>query len=60
MALTGAMQDGLWLQSFFSCIGIPLTLPLWLFADNAGAIALSKEVANHIQTKHIDLCYHFI
>jgi hypothetical protein len=60
MALTGAMQDGLWLQSFFTCIGIPLALPLRLFADNAGAIALSKEVANHIRTKHIDLRYHFI
>jgi hypothetical protein len=28
MALTGAVQDGLWLRSFFTCIGIPLTLPL--------------------------------
>jgi hypothetical protein len=31
-----------------------------LFADNAGAIALSKEAANHVRTKHIDLHYHFI
>jgi hypothetical protein len=60
MALTGAVQDGLWLRSFFGCIGIPLALPLWLFADNTGAIALSKEAANHIQMKHIDLRYHFI
>jgi hypothetical protein len=33
---------------------------LRLFADNAGAIALSQEAANHIRTKHIDLRYHFI
>lgn len=60
MALTAAIQDGLWLQSLFSCISVPITLPLQLFADNAGAIALSKEAANHIRTKHIDLRYHFI
>lgn len=60
MALTSAIQDGLWLQSFFTCLSIPLSLPMQLFADNAGAIALSKEAANHIRTKHIDLRYHFI
>jgi hypothetical protein len=60
MALTAAIQDGIWLQSFFGCLSIPLSLPLQLFADNAGAIALSKEAANHVHTKHIDLRYHFI
>lgn len=60
MAITAAIQEGLWLTSFFKCIDLPLTLPLRLFADNAGAIALSKEGANHTRTKHIDLRYHFI
>jgi hypothetical protein len=60
MALTAAIQEGLWLISFFGCIKLPLSLPLRLFADNAGAIALSKEAANHTRTKHIDLRYHFI
>lgn len=60
MALTSAIQDGLWLQSFFGCLKLTLLLPLQLFADNAGAIALSKEATNHIRTKHIDLHYHFI
>jgi hypothetical protein len=60
MALTAAIQDGLWITSFFECLRIPFTLPLRLFADNAGAIALSEEAANHTRTKHIDLRYHFI
>lgn len=60
MVLTAAIQDGLWLTSFFECLKIPLTFLLRLFADNAGAIALSEEAANHIRTKHIDLRYHFI
>jgi hypothetical protein len=39
MALTAAIQDGLWLLSSFECLKVPFTLPLRLFADNAGAIA---------------------
>jgi hypothetical protein len=60
MALTGAIQDRLWIKSFCECLKIPLTLPLNLYADNTGAIALSEEAANHTRTKHIDLRYHFI
>jgi hypothetical protein len=60
MALTGAIQDGLWIKSFCECLKSPLTLPLCLYADNTGAIALSKEAANHTCMKHIDLHYHFI
>jgi hypothetical protein len=60
MALTAAIQDGIWLQSFFRCLNFVIPLPLQLFADNAGAIALLKEAVNHIHTKHIDLHYHFI
>jgi hypothetical protein len=55
MALTAAIQDGLWLTLFLECLKIPLTLPLQLFADNARAIALSEEAANHIHMKYIDL-----
>jgi hypothetical protein len=51
MALTATIQDSLWLASFFECL-IPLNLPLRLFANNAGAIALSEEAAIHIRTKH--------
>jgi hypothetical protein len=58
-----AIQEGLWLVSFFGCIKLLLTLPLRLFADNPGAIALSKDAANHTRTvilKHIDFRYHCI
>jgi hypothetical protein len=60
MALTAAIQDRIWLQSFLGCLATPIPLPLHLFADNAGAIALLKDAANHIRTKQIDLRYHFI
>jgi hypothetical protein len=60
MALTMAVQDSLWLKSLFEHLSIPLNLPLQLFADNTSMIALSKEATNHIRTKHIDICFHFI
>ena len=28
MALTAAIQDGLWLKSFFTCLQIPIAFPL--------------------------------
>ncbi|KAJ8596251.1 hypothetical protein M405DRAFT_197535 [Rhizopogon salebrosus TDB-379] len=54
-----AIQEGLWLVSFFGCIKLLLALPFRLFADNAGTIALSKDAANHTRTvKHIDFRYY--
>jgi hypothetical protein len=50
LALMGAIQDGLWIKSFCECLKIPLTLPLNLYADNTGAIALSEEAAVGITT----------
>ena len=31
-----------------------------IFADNQGAIALTKDNKFHARTKHIDLRYHFV
>ena len=31
-----------------------------ILADNQSAIALAKDDRFHAQTKHIDICYHFI
>jgi len=34
--------------------------PDLIFEDNQGAIALSKNAANHQRSKHIDIRQHFI
>lgn len=60
MAVTHVMQEGLWLKSFITELHIPLSFPIVVYMDNTGAIALSKEAKNHIQSKHIDIHYHFI
>src|SRR6267154_655910 len=51
VVLSTALQDGLWLASFFACLESPLTLPLCLFASNASAIALFEGAVSHIH-KH--------
>jgi hypothetical protein len=60
MAITHAIQKGLWLRSMFNELHIPLSLPVIIHIDNTGTIALSKEAKNHIRSKHIDVHYHFI
>lgn len=60
MAITHALQEGIWLKSLFAALHVPLGLPITLYVDNTGAILLSKEPKNHGHSKHIDIQYHFI
>lgn len=60
MAVTHAIQEGLWLKSLLIQLHIPLTFPILIYMDNTGAILLSTEAHNHIQSKHIDVRYLFI
>jgi hypothetical protein len=60
MAITHAIQKGLWLCSMFNELHIPLSLPVIIHIDNTGTITLLKEAKNHIRSKHIDVHYHFI
>jgi hypothetical protein len=60
VALTEAAKEALWLRLFMEEIGHPLSTSLELRADNAGAIALSKNPEFHKRTKHIRIRYHFI
>jgi hypothetical protein len=60
MAVTHAIQEGLWVKSLLLELHVPLLFPLTIHMDNTGAIALSTEARNHIRSKHIDVRYHFI
>ena len=59
MAIASALQEGLWLRTFFQLLSIPFPTPIHLYVDNAGAIAVSREASNNHRTKHIDICFHF-
>lgn len=60
MAMTHAIQEGLWLTSLFTTLHLYLPLPVIIEMDNTGAITLSTEARNHIHSKHIDVRYLFI
>lgn len=60
MAVTHALQEGIWIKSLFTALRVPLLLPIILYMDNTGAISLSKEAKNNIRSKHINIQYHFI
>lgn len=60
VAATHATKEALWLRSLIRELFTPITSPTTLFSDNQSAIALTKDHQYHTQTKHIDICFHFI
>ena len=44
-----AENEGVWMKEFISDLGVPMKI----FCDNTGAIALAKESRFHKKTKHI-------
>jgi hypothetical protein len=60
IALTRAVQEGIWLCASLTQLHIPVPLPLVIVTDNNGALSLSENDSSHSRAKHIDICYHFI
>jgi len=60
MAFSRATTQVLWLLKYFEEIGLPVTRPITIHADNNGAIALSTNDKNHRHTKHINVHHHFV
>jgi len=60
MALTGIMQESLWVVMFVTSLGFPPTLPIDLLGDNKSALDLSNSESTSSRSKHIDIKYHFI
>jgi hypothetical protein len=59
MAATHARKEVVWLQIFFSGIGL-VQQALRLDYDSQSAIFLAKNPAYHSKKKHIDVQYHFV
>ena len=60
VALTHAVQEGIWLQNSLQQIQVPVPSPLVISTDNNGALSLASNDSSHRRAKHIDICYHFI
>jgi len=48
------------MMKYFDEIGLPLSKPLGINADNNGSIANSVNDRNHRRTEHIDVQHHFV
>jgi hypothetical protein len=60
IALTRAIQEGIWLRQSLQQFHLPCPSPLLICTDNNGAKSLSSNDSNHGKAKHIDIRYHFI
>ena len=62
MAATEATKElTVWIKSVAEVVmNRSLTLPIWLYDDNNGAIALSTNLEIPPRTKHIDIRYRFV
>ena len=60
VALTRAIQEGIWLRQSLDQFQVHCALPLIISTDNNGARSLSVNDSNHGKAKHIDIRYHFI
>ncbi|PSR87279.1 hypothetical protein PHLCEN_2v5213 [Hermanssonia centrifuga] len=61
IALTHAAKEAIWLHHLLDEV-FPkrFKLPITVYSDNQGAIALSKDDRFHTRTKHIDIRFHFV
>jgi len=57
---TPAVQEVVWLRDLLCKLGITDTSLSILNMDNWGAVSLTCRAGDGNQTKHIDICYHFI
>ena len=61
MALTLASQEAIYLASLLQeLLGSSSRETVKIFADNQGAISLTKNPVHHSRSKHIDIKYHYI
>ncbi|GJW78451.1 hypothetical protein Tco_0140133, partial [Tanacetum coccineum] len=54
-----ACQQALWMKQALIDYDIRLD-DVSIMCDNKGAINLSKNPVQHLQTKHIEICHHFL
>ena len=60
IALTRATQEVVATRNVMSVLDVPDSKPTFLFCDNRGAIALTRNNRFHKRTKHIDLRYFYV
>jgi len=60
MAFSRATTQALWINKYLCKIGLLLSRPITIYADNKGLITYCLNDKNHRQTKHINIRLHFV
>ncbi|QRV96994.1 Pol polyprotein/retrotransposon [Ceratobasidium sp. AG-Ba] len=53
-------KEGVWITRLLNDLGVPLSEPIEIFADNQSSMILADSEKTSGRTKHIDVQYHFI
>lgn len=59
-AASASSRQALWLRKLLADFDFVQSEPTEIFCDNRSAIAMAKNPAFHVRTKHIDVQHHFI
>jgi transposase InsO family protein len=60
MALADATQEALWILKLMKDLEYQDAVPLNIYEDNQGCIAIAHDPTMHKRTKHIDTKHHFL
>ena len=60
LATSHATTQALWLRTFLSELGFPPQQPITLHMDNIATLDFSNDHMISQQSKHIDICHHFV
>ena len=60
VAISELCTELLFIKQVLEFLGAKIDFPMIVRVDNVGAIYLAKNQTTGQQTKHIDICYHFV
>ena len=60
MAITHSRKEAVFLSHLFNNLSLPFWLPISLLVDNQSAITLAENPIFHVQSKHIEVCHHWM
>lgn len=60
VAVTTCASEVIWLRKLFEELSYEQQGPTSIYCDNISAIKLSRNLAFHVRSKHIDVRYHFL
>lgn len=60
IGLCNAGKEAIFLAQLLESLGAAAQLPITIYGDNNGALALTTNPEFHSRTKHIDIRYHYI